>query len=54
MLILRSAFPYGVNNKIGEEHQRDSDTPIRISFPYLHKNILIIQIIAFLIYMKKN
>ena len=37
MLILRSAFPYGVNNKIGEEHQRDSDIPIRISFPYLHK-----------------
>ena len=35
LLKLLTAFPYGLNDKIEEEYQRDSDTPLRISFPSL-------------------
>ena len=32
MLKLQTAFPYGIHDKNGEEHQRDRDIPIGISF----------------------
>ena len=38
MLKLRTAFPYGLNDKIGEEHQRDSDILNGISLPSLKRN----------------
>ena len=34
---LRTALPYGLNNKIEEEHQRDSDIPIGMGFPSFQK-----------------
>ena len=38
ILKLRTVLLYGPNDKIGEEHQRDSDIPIGISFPSLTRN----------------
>lgn len=35
---LQIAFPYGINAKIGEEHQRDSNNPIGIIFPSIKRN----------------
>ena len=37
-LKLQTTFSYGLNDKIGEGQQRDSDTPIGIRFSSLKKN----------------
>ena len=66
ILKLRTAFPYGLKNEIGEEHQRNSDIPIGISFAPIKRNkehpkdrgirrlVKIIQLKTFLIYIKIN
>ena len=38
ILKLRTAFPYGLNDKIGEDVQRNDDKPVGISFPSLKRN----------------
>ena len=37
-LKLQRAFPYGLNDKIGKENQREIEIPIRTSFPLLKRN----------------